>query len=87
NVRLIIDNFQRIRDPIYGRLAFDVNTEGRLKWFTQDVGKWVGHRAYIEITDPRPGEIAVQQILFSEQRAPADAPNLPALRILEDPGI
>lgn len=87
NVRLIIDNFQRIRDPIYGRLAFDVNTEGRLKWFTQDVGKWVGHRAYIEITDPGPGEIAVQQILFSEQRAPADAPNLPALRILEDPGI
>jgi hypothetical protein len=69
-VRVIIDGYQLIRDPIYGGLAFGVNNAERLQWRTQDVSMWLGHRAYIEIVDDGPGYIGVEQILFSDGDAP-----------------
>ena len=47
-VRIIIDNFQLIQNPIYGRLLKDVNNEDwdSLKFHLAD---WKGHKAYIEI--------------------------------------
>ena len=48
SVRIIIDNFQLIQDPIYGELDMRVDAPD---WqdYTVDVSPWKGHLAYIEI--------------------------------------
>ncbi len=48
SIRIIIDNFQLIQDPIYGEL--DIRVE-QAEWqnYTVDVSPWKGHKAYIEI--------------------------------------
>ncbi len=47
-IRVIIDNFQLIQDPIYGELDMEVDDS---KWrnYTVDVSPWKGHIAYLEI--------------------------------------
>jgi hypothetical protein len=72
-VRLILDGLQLIQEPIYGGLAFAVNNPD-LHWHVQDVSMWAGHRAYIEVLDDGPGYVAVEQILFSDDGPPPDAP-------------
>ncbi|MEQ6119995.1 PSD1 and planctomycete cytochrome C domain-containing protein [Reichenbachiella sp. MALMAid0571] len=51
-IRIIIDNFQLIRYPIYGGLEKKINTQ-EWKKYSFDVSPWKGHKAYIEIL---PGE-------------------------------
>ena len=74
-IRLIIDGYQLIRDPIYGGLAFTVNHGDRPQWHVQDVSMWLGHNAYIEIVDDGDGYVAVDQILFSDGGPPTPRPN------------
>jgi hypothetical protein len=47
-IRVIIDNFQLIQDPIYGELDMEVDNS---EWqnYTVDVSPWKGHIAYLEI--------------------------------------
>ena len=47
-IRLVIDNFQLIQNPIYGELEMEV---GNKKWqnYIIDVSPWKGHKAYIEV--------------------------------------
>jgi len=47
-IRIIIDNFQLIQNPIYGNLSKNINNP---KWdnYVFDVSPWKGHKAYIEI--------------------------------------
>ncbi len=47
-VRIIIDNFQLISDPIYGGIMRRVNA-GKWENIVIDVSPWKGHNAYIEI--------------------------------------
>lgn len=47
-IRIIIDNFQLISNPIYGDLTKRVN-QPNWKNYTFDVSAWKGHKAYIEI--------------------------------------
>jgi hypothetical protein len=49
-INLVIDGFEKIRSPIYGDLTIAVNSD-RAVWHTQNVGMWLGHRAYVEIAD------------------------------------
>ena len=49
-INIVVDGFEKIRSPIYGPLTIAVNTD-QPAWYTQDVGMWLGHRAYIEIAD------------------------------------
>ncbi len=85
-VRLIIDGFQRITNPIYGGLKIRLAETPRPTWFSQEVGKWIGHRAYIEIIDPGAGWIAVDRIVFSDDEAPVACQPL-SLALLEDPAV
>ncbi|WKN33538.1 PSD1 and planctomycete cytochrome C domain-containing protein [Porifericola rhodea] len=48
SIRIVIDNFQLIRNPIYGELEIRVDSES-WKNFSVDVSSWKGHKAYIEI--------------------------------------
>ena len=86
-LNLVVDGLEIIRDPIYGGLTTEVNAD-EPRWLTQDVGMWIGHRAFIEIADgasmtftrPRSGYldgdgfIAVDEIRFSDQPAPPNPP-------------
>jgi Protein of unknown function (DUF1553)/Protein of unknown function (DUF1549)/Planctomycete cytochrome C len=72
-IKLIIDGFQLIRDPIYGGLTIQVDKDV-LHWRTMDVAMWQGHRAHIEIVDDGPGYIGVEQIVFSDLGPPQTTP-------------
>jgi len=50
-INVVVDNYEKIRDPIYGGLTVRVDHGDDLRWLTQDVGMWLGHTAYIEIAD------------------------------------
>lgn len=51
-IRLVIDNFQLIQNPIYGELEMQVNSD-RWQNFSIDVTPYKGHKAYIEILPGR----------------------------------
>jgi hypothetical protein len=86
-VNLIIDNFQRIRYPIYGGLTLQLKGNDRPEWYVQDVGQWVGHTAYIEVVDRSNGYVAVDEVRFSDAGAPAEPANPLLTRMLEDPAL
>ncbi len=69
-VRLVVDNFQRIRNPIYGGLAIPVKQGPQPAWFGMDVSKWIGHQAYFEFLDSGPGFLAVDRICFGKTPPP-----------------
>jgi hypothetical protein len=50
-INVVVDGFEKIRDPIYGVLSMTVNVGDQPRWITQDAGMWRGHRAYLEIAD------------------------------------
>ncbi len=83
-INLVVNGFEKIRDPIYGGLTMAVNAGEHPRWVTQDVGMWLGHAAYVELADGavadyggataplRDGEgsLAVDEIRMSSQPTP-----------------
>ncbi len=47
-IRIIIDNFQLIQDPIYGQLSIQPDSE-EMEDYKVDLSMWKGHKAYIEL--------------------------------------
>jgi len=86
-VNLIIDNFQRIRAPIYGGLTLGLKGNDRPQWYLQDVAQWIGHKAYIEFVDRSNGYVAIDEVRFSDQPAPAEQVPPAVLRLLADPTV
>ena len=86
-VRLVIEGYQLIRDPLYGSLAFDINRGDKLEWYTQGVRDWMGHRAYVEIVDDGAGWFAADRIGMSEGDTPPEAPNALIAKVVSDPAI
>ena len=72
-LNLIVDGFQVVRDPLYGQLSLTVENDAPTRWYTQDVSKLRGERAYIEIVDEDDGWIVVDSIVFSDSRHPPRA--------------
>ncbi len=80
NVRMlvVIDNYQM---AIANGLLFngtliqgkDIDTQGRWVWksFGGDLGKYVGHKAYLEFIDDNEGYLEVDEIRFSDAEPPA----------------
>ena len=93
-INVVVDGFEKIRDPIYGSLLKHVDDESS-RWITLDVNMWLGHRAYLELSDGATldysgartrylsgeGYLAVDEIRFSDEGPPpiAQAPNLAKL--------
>jgi len=83
-INVVVDNYEKIRDPIYGGLTIRVDHGDEPRWVTQDVGMWLGHTAYLEIADGAAvdyagtnsrvddglGYIAVDEIRMSNLAAP-----------------
>lgn len=74
-INLIIDNFQMIRNPIYGGLTIALDSPDTLKWYVQDVSKWIGHNAYIELIDLGEGFLTIDRILHSDDGPPPEGAN------------
>lgn len=68
-IQLIVENFQRIQDPIYGGLRLAVD-DPQPRWIVQDVSMWRGRRAYIELFDDGPGWLAVDEIRVGDDLSP-----------------
>jgi len=84
-VRLILDGLQLIQDPIYGGLRFDAGGPSP-HWHTQDVSKWVGHRAYLEVIDDGDGYIALERVAFSDDAPPSDSASVELAAVLSRTG-
>ncbi|MCW3095538.1 MAG: Protein of unknown function (DUF1553)/Protein of unknown function (DUF1549)/Planctomycete [Chthonomonadaceae bacterium] len=87
HIRLILEGYQRLRDPLYGRLEMEINSPDRLTWMTQNVQEWIGHRAYIEIDKRGDGYAALDRIGFSAGGPPSDALDPQIVRLLDDPSL
>ncbi len=86
-LNVVIDGYEKIRDPIYGGLTVTIEAADQARWVTQDLGMWHGHRAYLEIADGASadyngaqtqitdghGFVAVDEIRMSEQPSPGSA--------------
>jgi len=72
-LNLIIDGYTLIMNPMYGGLTI-VATNEQPAWKTMAVDRWIGHRAYIEISD---SSIPVHRLNPppSNARVPEDNPN------------
>lgn len=68
-IRLIIDGFQIIRNPIYGGLQVGVGHGQEFRWISQNVSMWKGHTAYVEFLDEGDGFLAVEKIVFSDRQS------------------
>jgi hypothetical protein len=87
-LNLIVDGFQILRDPLYGHLSLTVANDAPASWYTQDVSKLKGERAYIEITDEDDGWIVVDSIIFSDDPHPPERPpNQLIAALLDDRAI
>ena len=84
---MIIDGFQQIKDPIYGGLTFTVNNDGPPKWIEQNVGMWLGLKAYVEVLDDGDGVVTLDQIVFSDDATPPERPNRLWTQVLENPSV
>jgi hypothetical protein len=83
-INVVVDGFEKIRDPIYGVLTMTVEVGDRSRWVSQDVGMWLGQTAHIELADGAVadyggatapmrdgrGYLAVDEIRMSDRAAP-----------------
>jgi hypothetical protein len=85
-INIVVDRFDKIRDPIYGRLTMSVNLKEPVKqeWITRDVSMWAGQSAYFELADgssvdynaghtqknPGDGYLSVDEIVLSDDAKP-----------------
>ncbi|MEX0938392.1 MAG: PSD1 and planctomycete cytochrome C domain-containing protein [Pirellulales bacterium] len=88
-VRLIIDSY--VMD-VYSRLLFepcivDVDTDGQFRWHRQNVSKYVGHRAHIELIDHGDGYVAVDEIRFTDERPLPKESNPVTAAVLASPEV
>lgn len=70
HIHLIIDGFHYIKDPLYGQLSIQVDRRDVPRWYRQDVSKFQGARAYIEMEDLDDGELVVEQVVFHDGERP-----------------
>jgi cytochrome c553 len=98
-IHVVVDGFEKIREPIYGGLTVRVDHGDELRPIVQDVRMWRGQRAYIELADgavadftgatttmaPADGFVSLDAVWFSDDPTPPrDAAGPPQSRRLAD---
>ncbi len=56
-INVVIDNFNLIRNPIYGGLKKHLSHSEK-RWITFDLNRWRGRNAYVELKDTSTGDLA-----------------------------
>jgi hypothetical protein len=98
-IRVCVDNFTVICDPIYGGLKKHLDSETPV-WMTFDLNMWKGHRAYVELSDVSTSDFAdgnatdgsstngflsASQVIFSDLASPPPASKLSRWNLLLGP--
>ena len=84
-IHLIVDSFEFIRSPLYGNLTLNIPGDGQYRWHRQDVSRFLGSRAWIELHDEETnGSLSVDRIVFSRHGQPPEAAASEMLELLED---
>ncbi len=86
-VHLIVDGFQFIKNPLYGQLTINVQQEDAFRWYRQDLEKFGGANAYIEIQDEDDGYLVVDRIVSSDSPETPQEGNSLVWALLKDPQI
>jgi mono/diheme cytochrome c family protein len=58
-IKIVIDGFQIIREPIYGGLRKIIH-DAKPRWYTFDLAMWKGRQAYVEGLDGGPNDLGVE---------------------------
>jgi hypothetical protein len=96
-INVVIDDFEKIRDPIYGGLTIPMASAGEPRWISRDLEMWKGHRAYFEVCDGSAadytgarthrvdgrGSLNVLQIIATDQAEPPALPAAPVGRAVD----
>ena len=85
-LRMVIDGLLQLRDPLYGGLVIEPDAEN-MKWYVQDVSRWIGHKAYVELQDVDNGYLALDRVGQSAGGPPTDAPNPIITEMLSQPRL
>jgi len=56
-IKVVVDGFHLVRDPIYGRLHHDVD-DSNAHWRTFDLEPWLGRTAFVQCIDQRAHDLA-----------------------------
>jgi hypothetical protein len=95
-IKVCVDNFNMICDPIYGHLKQHLASEIPV-WMTFDLNMWMGHRAYVELCDVSTadpadanatdgsstnGFVSVSRVIFSDLATPPPTPAPPRWLLL-----
>jgi hypothetical protein len=74
-----VDNYviDEVHPLLFAGLIAKVDTDGEFKWITikGDLGKYVGERAYLLVEDDGAGEIAIDEVVFTDGPPPDDPPS------------
>ncbi len=70
-VRLVVDGYHMdvFSALLFSGFTYKVDHGDALRWHRQDVSRYLGHRAYIEIIDHSDGFVAVDEIRFCDDNA------------------
>jgi hypothetical protein len=89
-VRLVIDGYRmdQFSNLLFAGAIYDVNGGSEFAWHrqAQDVGRYLGHRAHIEIIDEGDGYVAMDEIRFADERSPVpqDTPSAISGEVLKE---
>lgn len=87
-IRLVMDEFHLIQNPIYGGLAVSPpNDDQQFHWMEMNVSMWPGHRAYLEFIDDGDGFIAIDRIVMTNGGPPPNPPSATSLALAQDETI
>jgi hypothetical protein len=87
-VRLIVDGYQLIRDPIYGGLEFVTHGgPDHFDWYGMNVARWAGLNGYIEILDERGGTVGLDRIVCCDDGPPEATANPLLVKMLDDDAL
>jgi cytochrome c553 len=75
-IRLVVDGYFMDTNSalLFKGFTFDVNSPDKFTWYRQadDVGRYLGHRGYIEVLDYGDGSVEIDEIRFSNEGPPAE---------------
>lgn len=86
-IRLVLDEFHLIQNPIYGGLAISPPHADKFAWIEMNVAMWQGHRGYLEFIDDSDGFVAIDRIVFANGGPPPDAPSPTSLLLAQDANL
>jgi hypothetical protein len=86
-IRLVMDEFHLIQNPIYGGLVLNPGSPDKYVWMEMNVKMWPGHRAYLEFIDDSDGTITVDRIVLANGGPPPARPSATSLELAQDPQI